>query len=147
MITVALLPFFAYYAAWGFLGDTVRQYSRVTLDMAPFGESGNVLDVLDFALAAAFRRDVVAGPPAGQGMQKRARISFWQIVVVICETNWIFVGLYVICAGRTIVGWIMSRNIFWTLQAMGDGVATPVSTAFAAPTVPVELASHDPRRS
>ena len=47
MITIALLPFFAYYAAWGFLGDTVRQYSRVTLDMAPFGESGNVLDVLD----------------------------------------------------------------------------------------------------
>ncbi|RUW80731.1 hypothetical protein EOA30_40960, partial [Mesorhizobium sp. M8A.F.Ca.ET.059.01.1.1] len=34
MITIALLPFFAYYAAWGFLGDIVRQYSRASLDQA-----------------------------------------------------------------------------------------------------------------
>jgi transposase InsO family protein len=27
----AILPFFAYYAAWGFLGDTVREYSRLAL--------------------------------------------------------------------------------------------------------------------
>ncbi|MGN6303222.1 MAG: hypothetical protein ACTHNH_00285, partial [Mesorhizobium sp.] len=27
----AVLPFFAYYAAWGFLGDTVREYSRMAL--------------------------------------------------------------------------------------------------------------------
>src|SRR5262245_20830151 len=48
IVTVALLPFFAYYAAWGFLGDTIRQYSRLALSYVPFGESGgNVLDVLD----------------------------------------------------------------------------------------------------
>jgi small-conductance mechanosensitive channel len=35
MVTIALLPFFAYYAAWGFLGDIVRQYSRAALDLAP----------------------------------------------------------------------------------------------------------------
>ena len=124
MITIALLPFFAYYAAWGFLGDTVRQYSRVTLDMAPFGESGNVLDVLDsrwlllsVAVSWLVRR-------LAQSMQKRSRFSFWQIVVVICETNWIFVGLYVISRWKDDgLAWIMSRNFWSYLQAMGDGVA------------------------
>ncbi len=47
MVTIALLPFFAYYAASGFLGDIVRQYSRTALEQAPFGESFRPLDVLD----------------------------------------------------------------------------------------------------
>ena len=140
MITIALLPFFAYYAAWGFLGDTVRQYSRVTLDMAPFGESGNVLDVLDsrwlllsVAVSWAVRR-------LAQIMQKRSRYSFWQIIVVICETNWIFVGLYVLSRWKDDwLAWIMSRNFWSYLQAMGEGV---VSSAQAAAMVPVELSSR-----
>jgi len=145
MVTVALLPFFAYYAAWGFLGDTVRQYSRVTLDMAPFGEgAGNVLDVLDsrwlipsVVVSWVIRRFATT-------MQKRGRRSFWQIVVMICETNWIFIGLYVISRWKDqIVGWIMSRNIFSVLQAAADGVAHPIVSAFAAPMVPVELTSID----
>ncbi|RUW65523.1 MULTISPECIES: hypothetical protein [unclassified Mesorhizobium] len=146
MVTVALLPFFAYYAAWGFLGDTVRQYSRVTLDMAPFGESaGNVLDVLDsrwlvlsVAISWLIRRFANA-------MQKRGEArSFWQIVVVICETNWIFIGLYVISRWKDdVVGWFMSRNIFSVLQAAADGMASPIASAFADPMVPVEVTSVD----
>lgn len=146
MVTVALLPFFAYYAAWGFLGDTVRQYSRVALDMAPFGESaGNVLDVLDsrwlvFSVAISWlvRRFATT-------MQKRGGArSFWQIVVVICETNWIFIGLYVISRWKDeILGWIMSRNLFSVLQATADGMANPVPRAFAEPMVPVEVTSID----
>ncbi|MDX8469472.1 hypothetical protein RFM26_27630 [Mesorhizobium sp. VK23B] len=144
MVTVALLPFFAYYAAWGFLGDTVRQYSRVALDMAPFGEgAGNVLDVLDsrwliFSVAISWliRRFAT-------GMQTRgASRSFWQIVVVICETNWIFIGLYVISRWKDeVVGWIMSRNFFSALQAAAD--VNPIASAFADPMVPVEVTSID----
>lgn len=146
MVTVALLPFFAYYAAWGFLGDTVRQYSRVTLDMAPFGESaGNVLDVLDsrwlvFSVAISWlvRRFATTMQKRGGGR------SFWQIVVVICETNWIFIGLYVISRWKDeILGWIMSRNIFSVLQATADGIASPIASAFAEPMVPVEVTSID----
>ncbi|MDX8480019.1 hypothetical protein RFN28_16225 [Mesorhizobium sp. VK24D] len=143
MVTVALLPFFAYYAAWGFLGDTVRQYSRVTLDMAPFGEgAGNVLDVLDsrwliFSVAISWLIRRFATTRGGSR-------SFWQIVVVICETNWIFIGLYVISRWKDeIVGWIMSRNILSVLQAAVDGVANPIATAFADPMVPVEVTSID----
>jgi len=146
MVTVALLPFFAYYAAWGFLGDTVRQYSRVALDMAPFGESaGNVLDVLDsrwlvFSVAISWlvRRFATTMQKRGGGR------SFWQIVVVICETNWIFIGLYVISRWKDeILGWIMSRNVFSVLQATADGIASPIASAFAEPMVPVEVTSID----
>src|SRR5829696_6302138 len=40
----AILPFFAYYAAWGFLGDTVREYSRLALQRVPFGERLNIFN-------------------------------------------------------------------------------------------------------
>lgn len=142
MVTVALLPFFAYYAAWGFLGDTVRQYSRAAIDLAPFGESGNVLDVLDsrwllfsVAIAWVIRR-------AAKEMQKRGGASSaWQIIVVVCETNWIFIGLYVISRWKdAALSWVMSRNIGSFFQAAAESIATPVGTAMAAaPMVPVEM--------
>jgi hypothetical protein len=139
MVTIALLPFFAYYATWGFLGDTVRQYSRLALDLAPFGERANVLDVLDsrwllvsVAISWAVRK-------FAQTMQKRTAYSFWQIVVVICETNWIFVGLYVLSRWKDYwLDWIMSRNFWSYFQAMGDWAVT---SAHAASMVPVEISS------
>ncbi|TIU45117.1 MAG: hypothetical protein E5W19_31765 [Mesorhizobium sp.] len=152
MITIALLPFFAYYAAWGFLGDIVRQYSRASLDQAGFGQSGNVLDVLDsrwllisVAVSWLVRR-------LAKFMQtKTTATSFWQIVVVICETNWIFLGLYVISRWKdSALQWLMSRNFWSVLQASIDGLASPVpvataasvvTAASAAPVVPVEITS------
>jgi hypothetical protein len=143
MVTVALLPFFAYYAAWGFLGDTVRRYSRLALDMAPFGESGNVLDVLDsrwllFSVALSW----VIRAFAKSRQKKRSASAFWQIVVVVCETNWIFVGLYVISRWKDdVLEWIMGRDIWSLLQAAADGLAAPVGAALAAAMVPVEETS------
>lgn len=143
MVTVALLPFFAYYAAWGFLGDTVRQYSRAALDLAPFGESGNVLDVLDsrwllFSVAISWLIRRVA-----KQMQKRGDASSaWQIIVVICETNWIFIGLYVISRWKdAALSWMMSRNIGSFFQAAAESVVTPIGNAMAAASMmPVEMA-------
>ncbi|TIW40721.1 MAG: hypothetical protein E5V72_23345, partial [Mesorhizobium sp.] len=42
----AILPFFAYYAAWGFLGDTVREYSRMALAQAELGKSVDIFAIL-----------------------------------------------------------------------------------------------------
>jgi hypothetical protein len=145
MVTIALLPFFAYYAAWGFLGDTVRQYSRLALDLAPFGESGNVLDALDsrwlfvsVAVAWAVRWLALR-------MQRKSAASFWQIVVVICETNWIFVGLYVISRWKdSALEWLMGRSFWSFLQAAADGIAAPIGRAFAEGIVPVEVTSITP---
>ena len=49
MLTVTaavILPFFAYYAAWGFLGDTVREYSRLALERVPLGQGLRIFDLL-----------------------------------------------------------------------------------------------------
>ena len=108
--------------------------------MVPFGESGgNVLDVLDsrwllvsVAISWVIRKIALT-------MQERSRQGFWQIVVVVCETNWIFVGLYVISRWKDDwMAWLMSRNFWSVFQAMGDGL---VSAAHAASIVPVEMAS------
>jgi hypothetical protein len=141
MVTIALLPFFAYYAAWGFLGDIVRQYSRQSLNLAPLGEASDVLDVLDsrwlvisVAVSWVIRQ-------FAKTMQKRSASSLWQIVVVVCETNWIFVGLFVISRWKDgALQWVMSRNIWSFLQALADGISGPAGSAFASTSPPVELA-------
>jgi hypothetical protein len=145
MITIALLPFFAYYAAWGFLGDTVRQYSRLALDLAPFGESGNVLDALDSRWLLVSVAVSWAVRHVAKRLQARSASSLWQIVVVICETNWIFVGLYVISRWKdTALDWLMSRSFWSVLQALADEIAAPVAVAVAKPMVPVEISSVTP---
>ncbi|TPK35107.1 hypothetical protein [Mesorhizobium sp. B2-5-3] len=146
MITIALLPFFAYYAAWGFLGDIVRQYSRETLDQAGFGQSANVLDVLDSRwLLVSVAVSWLVRRLAKFMQAKTGAASFWQIVVVICETNWIFVGLYVISRWKdSALQWLMSRNFWSVLQASADGLASPVPAATAAPMVPLEITSIAP---
>ncbi|CAN7430108.1 hypothetical protein [Mesorhizobium sp. LjRoot246] len=152
MITIALLPFFAYYAAWGFLGDIVRQYSRETLDQADFGQSANVLDVLDsrwllvsVAVSWLVRRLAKFMQAKGSVQAKMGAAAFWQIVVVICETNWIFVGLYVISRWKdTALQWLMSHNFWSVVQASADGLASPVPMASAASMVPVEITSIAP---
>ena len=139
MVTIALLPFFAYYAAWGFLGDTVRQYSRAVLDMVPFGESMRPLDVLDsrWLVVSVLISWVIRR--FAKFMQGRSAASFWQIVVVICETNWIFVGLYVISRWKDeFLAWVTSRNLWSLFTAMNDWLVT---SAHAATMVPAEVSS------
>jgi len=140
IIAVALLPFFAYYAAWGFLGDTVRQYSRLALEMRPFeGGGGSVLDVLDskwillsVAISWIVRRFAKA-------MKERTKRSFWDIIMVVCETNWIFIGLYVISRWKD--DWLQAlvEGRLWSwFEQFFAALAQPVSSAYAAVLVPVE---------
>jgi hypothetical protein len=109
-LTVALLPFFAYYAAWGFLGDIVRQYSRLAYGLDPLGEHGNVLDALD---------------------------SRW--LVVLCETNWVLIGLYVISRWKDQAWqWLADRRGLEALLQSLMNMLTPVTNAWAAGMTPVE---------
>lgn len=91
---IAVLPFFVYYAAWGFLGDTVREYSRLALARVPFGESSNFLDLLK-------ARWLVASIIAcwlirwfAKYMNRRATVPYWRFLVVACDASWVFIGLY-----------------------------------------------------
>lgn len=144
-LTVALLPFFAYYAAWGFLGDTVRQYSRLALDLDPFGTQGRILDALDsrwLLLSVAISWLV---RKAAKRMQTRSANAFWQILVVVCETNWILVGLYVISRWKDdAFAWIGSRAIWGHLESFWAALTSPVSSAWSATMVPVEATPASP---
>jgi len=144
-ITIALLPFFAYYAAWGFLGDTVRQYSRLALDLDPFGEHGMILDALDSRwLLVSVAVSWVVRKLATRLRESTGR-SIWQVVVVLCETNWILVGLYVISRWKDQAwNWIVNHHLWENLRGVLDMVAAPISTAWAAPMVPAESLSSTP---
>ncbi|OAE49166.1 hypothetical protein A7J57_00670 [Agrobacterium tumefaciens] len=95
-LTLSLVPFFAFYAAWGFLGDTIRDYSRLSLTLLMAGESAGLLNVSEgswlivpVAAAWAVRR-------FSKAMHKRSRASVWPVLIVICEANWAFIGVFVI---------------------------------------------------
>ncbi|MCD0502698.1 hypothetical protein [Bordetella petrii] len=138
-VTVALLPFFAYYAAWGFLGNTVRQYSRLALDLDPFGQHGNILDALDsrwllvsVAVSWAIRK-------VAKRLREKTGRPIWQVVVVLCETNWILVGLYVISRWKGhLWEWIANHPLWENLHALLNTLAAPIAMAWAAPMVPAE---------
>ncbi|TWF47649.1 hypothetical protein [Neorhizobium alkalisoli] len=96
-LALTLVPFFAYYAAWGFLGETVRNYSKLSLDLTFSGQS---LNPLEFRNAGAWLFASVAVAWAvrrfAKWMHKRSKASVWPILIVVCEANWAFIGLYVI---------------------------------------------------
>ncbi len=138
-LTVALLPFFAYYAAWGFLGDIVRQYSRLAYGLDPLGEHGNVLDALDsrwlivsVAISWLVRKAaVMARDRTGKGR--------WQWLVVLCETNWILIGLYVISRWKDQAWqWLADRRGLDALLQSLMNMLTPISNAWAAGMTPAE---------
>lgn len=141
LLGAALLPFFLYYVAWGFLGDTIRRYSRIALEMAPLGQSANVLDVLDsrwLLLTIAIAWTLRAAAKRGLGRNPN---SFLPIVVIVCETSWIFIGLYVL--GR----W--KESLFaWVGTAVRNGTdalsGAFMSVAHAAAIVPVEYMPRAP---
>lgn len=139
IITVALLPFFAYYAAWGFLGNTVRQYSRLAIHLDPLGTHGNVLDALDsrwllvsVAVSWLVRRIALRA-------RDRTRQPGWQLLVVLCETNWILVGLYVISRWKDQAWqWLLAQRDWSAVLDFWQRLLTPLANAWSAGMVPAE---------
>lgn len=89
-----ILPFFAYYAAWGFLGDTVREYSRLALARVPFGERLEIFELLR-------SRGLIAAILAcwtirwlAKRMNERSHAPWWRLLIVATDASWIFIGLY-----------------------------------------------------
>ncbi|MGO1077455.1 hypothetical protein [Inquilinus sp. CA228] len=142
-LTIALVPFFAYYAAWGFLGDTIREYSMLGLSLAPFGESGSLLD----AIGARWLVVSVVGTWILRRffklMRDRTDAPIWKLLIVLCETNWVFIGLFVLSQWKDeALAWVASGAAWTWLNGVWQAVLTPISTAFAA-AEPVEQAPPD----
>ncbi|MGK9232954.1 hypothetical protein KXS07_14980 [Inquilinus limosus] len=142
-LTIALVPFFAYYTASGFLWETIREYSMLSLTLAPFGESGNLLDaigarwlVVSVVATWILRR-------LFKSLRDRTGAPIWRLLIVLCETNWIFIGLFVLSQWKDeAFAWVASGAAWDWLQRIWQAVLNPVSTAFAA-TEPVEWALPD----
>lgn len=134
VLTLTLVPFFAFYAAWGFLSDTVRDYSKLVIDLMMAGESGNLLQVsggtwlfVSVPFAWAVRR-------FAKYMHKRSKASVWPLVIVICEANWAFVALFVVSNWEAeIRAWIA----LWAGRiGMFIGLLDPIREAAAGNILP-----------
>ena len=141
MVSVAILPFFAYYAAWGFLGDTVREYSRVGLTKTPFGESANFLDVLQSSWLVASIALCWAIRWAVKRARKSSASPVWPMLIIACDATWIFIGLYGLSIWQDeLMRWIGSGDFLRGLPNLEQVDAMLSITAWAAGDfVPVEL--------
>lgn len=141
VVAIAIIPFFAYYAAWGFLGDTVRDYSLLALEMADLGQKLSLFDVpatlwLGCAVALAFGVRRLA-----KAMQTRSSRPAWQFVIVLCDANWIFVGLYALAGWKNAIwAWIGAGGPLPYLIRARDLLFGLIGKAQAATPVAVDLA-------
>jgi hypothetical protein len=137
------VPFFAYYAAWGFLNNTVREYSMVGLNLDPFGGNGNLLDaigahwlIVSVVVTWILRRLFKA-------LRDRTDAPVWKLLIVLCETNWVFIGLFVLSQWKDeAIAWVASGTAWTWLNGIWQAVLSPISTAFAA-AQPVEQVPPD----
>ncbi|AEC21197.1 hypothetical protein PT7_2657 [Pusillimonas sp. T7-7] len=116
-LLAVLIPFYGYYAGWGFLGNTLRDYSKSFLT-----EQWNRID---------FQNPDSIGPHALQVdgtlwllvpvviiwfIRRRAKAlhadtghRIWPLVVVACEATWVILGLYVLSTWKgQFVSWLAS---------------------------------------
>ncbi|WP_197424837.1 hypothetical protein [Bordetella sp. N] len=141
VVSQALVPFFVYYAAWGFLSDTIRQYAREGLvQFNPFDEtySGSLFTVsggwglfASVLLLWVIRRTAKA-------LKQRSQHPIFNVLIVLCDAGWTFVGLYVITEWRGgIFRWLAGHSISDLWRSISMAV-DPVGTAYAAMPIPVE---------
>jgi hypothetical protein len=128
-LALALVPFFAYYAAWGLLGDTIRDYSLAGLARDPFGQYGPLLDalkssglVLSVAVSWLLRHYAKA-------REAKQHSPWWQALIVLCEANWVFIGLFVVTRAKDgAMKWLHSRAVWDYFGGAAPDLATPVVT-------------------
>ncbi|KQT51638.1 hypothetical protein ASG47_01765 [Devosia sp. Leaf420] len=134
VLTLTLVPFFAFYAAWGFLGDTLRDYSRLAFSLFLAGEQKSLLEVtggawltVPIVVAWAVRRFAKA-------MHKRSKAWIWPVLTVLCEANWAFIGIFALSQWQgDIVAWFSQLA-----HVIGSvlGALSPIREAAAQPVLP-----------
>lgn len=133
VLAVALLPFFAYYATWGLLDGTRRDFLLTYHGWVSFERREPLQDILALrglwvALTASWLLRAVA-----KRRFEATRHGGWSIVVVACEAYWLFVGAAVIArAYGQAHAWWQSRVVYqavarwWENPALGALSLAPV---------------------
>ena len=135
-----ILPFFAFYAAWGFLGDTVRVYSRMALDAVPFGERADIFGLLR-------SRGLIASIVLcwlirwfAKRMNDRAHSPYWRLLIVAADASWIFIGLYALNVWKDeFITWIGAGALLEELRAGALTPAISIAAHAAEGFTPVEF--------
>lgn len=137
-LSVALLPFFAYYAAWGFLGDIVRDYSLLALKLDPFGQHGKILDMRGgWWVAASVGVVWIIRSFAKIGQRCRPN-KIWSFITVLCEASWIFLGIYVLSRWQSeLMKWVVARTPSQILHDAFELLMLFISPAHAASVAPL----------
>ncbi|WP_240200279.1 MULTISPECIES: hypothetical protein [Paracoccus] len=144
-LMAVLIPFYGYYAGWGLLGNTLRDYSKAFL--AASMERIDFSDVPAEPLPTALEVDstlwVVAAVlliwavrRSAKALHKRSGAGIWPLLVVACDASWAVLGLYVISGWQAgFVEWLarlpspdeLWQNLFPPASAqVVDAAARPV---------------------
>lgn len=136
---VVILPFFAYYAAWGFLGDTVREYSRLALERVAFGERLQIFQLLRSRGLIAAILACWAVRWAAKRMSRRSNAPAWRLVIVAADTSWIFIGLYALDRWKDdFIRWIGAGSLLEELSLLAPSLSIAAHAA-ADGFIPVEF--------
>ncbi len=136
----AILPFFAYYAAWGFLGDTVREYSRLALDRVPFGESLNIFDLLSSSGLVASILACWAIRWFAKRMNARSHGPYWRLLIVAADASWIFISLYALSVWKNdFIAWIGAGSLLEELSMGAKSFSLSIAAYAAESFTPVEF--------
>lgn len=134
-----ILPFFAFYTAWGFLRGDMQDYTERALEVRRTAsqvsgvvfESQGTVDRLGFDVVTI---PIIVLAFAGRWAYKRwnARLPRWSSpLAVYLEAVWVFLTLYLISDGLgQITGWVQSRQaMVWLadFRAGLTGVLAPVA--------------------
>lgn len=134
----AILPFFVYYAAWGFLGDTVREYSRAALARTPFGEKASFLDVAQSRWVFLSIAGIWLIRWLAKRMNDRAKTPYWRFLVVACDASWVFIGLYALSTFKDqLIEYFGSGRFMTGDEVSWSPLVSPASAA--GDFTPVEL--------
>lgn len=103
-LLAVLIPFYGYYAGWGFLSNTLRDYSKLFLDtqmsridfLNPEKSGPTALEVQSSLWVGVAVLVIWVLRRAAKQRYKKAGNRFWPLFIVACETTWVLLGLYLI---------------------------------------------------
>jgi len=121
-LLAVLIPFYGYYAGWGFLSNSLRDYSKLFLDiqnsridfLAPTNRGPTALEVHSSWWIAAAALLIWLLRRAAKSRYQKTGNRFWPLFIVACETAWALLGLYLIS------GW-QEQLVAWLAQLPSPG--------------------------
>lgn len=114
-LLAVLIPFYGYYAGWGFLSNTLRDYSKLFLDtqmsridfQKPDNFGPTALEVEGSLWIAVAVLVIWALRRTAKELHKKTGSGLWSLLVVACEATWAMLGLYLISKWQAdLAGWL-----------------------------------------